>query len=72
MQKIVINAKHGGFGLSILAAERYAELSGFKLFHYVLSGRAGDFESRYYTSRTQFRGVYYWISIQYIPLLTKR
>jgi hypothetical protein len=31
MQKIVINACHGGFGLSKEAMERYAELKGFKL-----------------------------------------
>jgi hypothetical protein len=31
MQKIVINACHGGFGLSQKAMERYAELKGFKL-----------------------------------------
>ena len=31
--KIVINTKHGGFGLSHAAIMRYAELSGFTLYH---------------------------------------
>ena len=31
--KIVINVKHGGFGLSHAAIMRYAELAGFKLYY---------------------------------------
>jgi len=33
-QKIVINKCYGGFGLSMKALQRYAELKGFKLYFY--------------------------------------
>ena len=38
-QKIVINANHGGFGLSEAALERYAQLSGLELpfYHWQIS-----------------------------------
>lgn len=36
MQKVVINACFGGFGLSTKAVMRYAELKGFKLYPYAV------------------------------------
>lgn len=35
MQKVVVNCRHGGFGLSHEACLRYAELSGFTLYPFV-------------------------------------
>lgn len=34
MQKIVINARHGGFGISEIAGKRYYELAGVKASEY--------------------------------------
>lgn len=43
MKKVVINSCYGGFGLSKLARDRYAELCGYKLFHYVTDYESKDF-----------------------------
>jgi hypothetical protein len=37
--KVVINGCYGGFGLSHAAKMKYAELSGFKLYHIVEVGK---------------------------------
>lgn len=42
MKKVVINNCHGGFGLSELAIQRYAELSGFNVYFYCTDFENGD------------------------------
>ena len=58
--KVVINATHGGFGLSEKALLRYAELAGFKL----VQGEKMFWSTLYYKDEVKKENVFYDNDIQ--------